>query len=437
MNQIKMKFFINLLFFLFYLTPQSFSQSLHLKEAVNVALQNNLDLQMEKNRVELASIANHPGMAGGLPQVNASLNNQESMIGVNQQLNSGTIINRSGILSNNLNGNVAATWLLYNGNRVVATKKRLETLEGQSKSILNARIQNLLAAVIVSYFDVVRQQALLQSLQQSLQLSRQQVSILETKKSIGMSSESDRLQSQIDLQSIEQELLSQQAAVQQSKASLFRLLNWPADTTLVMSDTIAINPSLKMAEILSGIGAHPDVQSLDQQIRINTFLEKEMAALRKPSINTTAGVNYNRFAAGAGQFLLNQTYGPYIGLGIAIPIYNGGRLKRQEEMAKIRTQNARLEKDNLMEENKNLAMKMYQVYINGLEQIAKQRAICTLSEQLTRLTLQRFQLNAATIIEVREAQKSYQETAYRLQNLLYNIKLAETELLRLSNMLAI
>ncbi len=56
---------------------------------------------------------------------------------------------------------------------------------------------------------------------------------------------------------------------------------------------------------------------------------------------------------------------------------------------------------------------------------------------LHQLTLQRFELSAATIIEVREAQRSFVEAGYRLVNLSYSAKVAEIELKRLASQLGI
>jgi hypothetical protein len=62
-------------------------------------------------------------MAGGLPTVTASASDQESVVNINQKLNTGVEISRNGATSNNLSANVSGSMLLYNGYRVVATKK--------------------------------------------------------------------------------------------------------------------------------------------------------------------------------------------------------------------------------------------------------------------------------------------------------------------------
>jgi outer membrane protein len=58
-----------------------------------------------------------------------------------------------------------------------------------------------------------------------------------------------------------------------------------------------------------------------------------------------------------------------------------------------------------------------------------------LSQQLLDLVLQRFQLRQATIVEVKNAQQSFEESGFRLVNLSYAAKASEIELKRLANQL--
>ena len=103
-----------------------------------------------------------------LPEVQAT---SEQITNVNQSLNTGTHIQRNGTRANSASANVEGSILLYNGMRVVATKKRLEELEKQNQEYLNATIENTIATVMTQYYDVVRQQSYLQTLDTSIACS--------------------------------------------------------------------------------------------------------------------------------------------------------------------------------------------------------------------------------------------------------------------------
>lgn len=413
------------------------AQTLSLQDAINTALKNSLDIQIAKNIVEINKTNNNIGVAGGLPTVTGAASDQESVVNINQKLNTGTEISRNGAASNNLSANVTGSMLLYNGYRVVATKKRLEELEKQSEQQLNAQVQNTIASVMVSYYDVVRQQSYIKTLQLGIDLSKKQLELVQAKQALGLANNADVFQSQIDLNNRQQDLVAQQLIVSQATTTLLNLLNLKPDSSINIQDTIVVDKRVQLQEVLGSIAANPQIVSLEQQIKINELIEKETAALRSPSLRANTGLNYGRTQSSGGQLLLNQSYGPFIGLNLSVPIYSGGTIKRQQKVANINTQNAKLQKQQTLLDFEASTIKIYQSYTASIKQLETQSNNRALSQQLVELSYQRFQLSAATIIEIREALKSYEDAGYRLVNLNYAAKLAEIELKRLSNKLGL
>ena len=83
---------------LFFKVIGSFAQQpITLNDAINIALKNNLDIQISKNNVSAASINNHIGVAGGLPTVNATASTNQQLTGLNQELSNGTSTNRNSV----------------------------------------------------------------------------------------------------------------------------------------------------------------------------------------------------------------------------------------------------------------------------------------------------------------------------------------------------
>lgn len=158
-----------------------------------------------------------------------------------------------------------------------------------------------------------------------------------------------------------------------------------------------------------------------------------MGSQRYPSVSLNGGFNFTRNQNGAGNVLFNQNYGPFVGLSVAVLIFNGGLYKRQQQVAEIDTRNAISSLTILLNNLETSAMKSWQAYQNNLQQLQTERENNKLANDLLQLTLQRYQLSQATIIEVREAQRSFVEAGYRLVNLAYAAKVAEIELKRLSS----
>ena len=407
---------------------------LTLQAAIDSALKQNLDLAIARTDIEAAAILNHISVAGGIPTVSGTLNSQEQVTAVNQKLNSGQEINRSSAASNTTQIGVTASMLVFNGWRVVATKKRLEELQKLTEAQLAVQIQNVIAQVMVSYYDVVRQGDYLSTLNYSLQLAQDRLRIFQVRKDVGLANNADIFQAQIDANAILQNIAAQQLVLSQAKVDLMSLMD-SKDTSFIISDTIIVDPSLKFDSILAYIQNHPEVQAAAQQVKVNEQLVKEIAAQRYPAVRVNAGYNFNRNQNAAGLTLLNQSYGPFLGLNVQVPIFNGGATKRQKRAAEYDVTAAALQKENVLLSLNNSALRSYQAYVNTLQQLQKERENYELSKKLVDLTIQRFNLNVATIIEVREAQRSFEETGFRLVNLSYAAKAAEIELRRLSNQL--
>jgi outer membrane protein TolC len=412
-----------------------FSQKiLTLAAAIDSALRKNLDIAIARNGTTAAAVNNHISIAGGLPTVSGTLNDQEQVTAVNQKLNTGTDINRNNAASNNLQVGVTGSMLVFNGWRVVATKKRLEELQKLSEAQLAAQIQNVVAAVMVSYYDVVRQEDYLGTLSFTLSLAQKRLEIFQVRKDVGLANNVDIFQAQIDVNTIRQNIAAQQLVLNQSKIGLMDLMN-TADSSFRIVDSIVVDHSLSLEPILKSIEQNPEVLAAQQQVRVNEQVVKEVAAQRYPAIRVNGGYNFSRNQAAAGNILLNQNYGPFIGLNVQVPIFNGGATKRQIKVAEINTSTAVLQKDNVISTLNTSALSSFQSYQATLQQLQQAKDNYDLSRRLVDLTIQRFNLNVATIIEVREAQRSLEEAGFRLVNLSYAAKVAEIELKRLGNLL--
>lgn len=424
--------------FLILLFLQSGAQNiLQLSDAVNIALKNSLELQLSKNIVEANTVLNNYGVAGGLPLVTGSLTDNEQISSINQKLNSGVNISRDAAPSNSFALGVTGSILLYNGTRVVATKARLEALVGQSEQQLNAQIQNILAGVMVGYYDIVRQQSYMKTIDKSIDASHQQLTIVQTRQAVGLANNADLFQAQIDLNALLQTKQSQQLIIGQAKAELLRQLTLNPDSAISIQDTIIIDRQLLLENVLSKLNKNADITAALDQIKINGLAVKETGALRYPSIRATTGYSFIRNKAAAGQILLNQNYGPSLGISVGIPIYNGSVYKRQLKVAEINVSNARIDEQILMRDYSAQVIKFFQSYNSTIKQLETEQQNYTLSNQLLELALQRFQFKQATIVDVKNAQQSFEASGYRLVNLNYAAKTAEIELKRLANELSL
>jgi outer membrane protein TolC len=426
-----------LLVSLLFLQGICYSQErLTLSDAVNIALKNSLGITIAKNNLSISRIYNDYGIAGGLPLVTLSGSDNQQSTSLNQTQNTGIHTERNGVGTNSAAIGVAATVPVYAGGRIVAEKKRLEVVQAQSEQQLTSRGLNVVSGVMLKFYDIVRQQSYYKTLQQSIVVSQQKLDIVKKQKEVGLSNNADLFQSQLDLNAQLQALESQQLVIDQDKTDLLALLTLKTDSSITIMDSIIVDKNIQLDSILNNLYINPDVIYADKQIRINELLESEIYALRYPAVNVNAGYNYNRSQSDAGNLLFNQNYGPYVGLNFSLPIFNGNIYKKQYKVSTINTLNSKSIKDTLVLGFISSAVKTYQSYNSNLRQLETQQKNYDLSLQLLDLVLLRFQLRQATIVDVKNAQQTFENAAYSLVNISYSAKVSEIQLRKLANRLS-
>lgn len=412
------------------------AQQLTLDSAIATALRNSPGLMIYKNNINIARISNDYGFAGGLPLVQASSSVTEQLTTLDQKYsnpaNNRTSTNAS---SNNIAAGLAASMPVYVGGKIGNEKNRLGVVESQTKWQYSSRAQTLIYNVMLKYYDIVRQQGYAKTLDASITASRQKLDIVKQQQLVGVANDADLFQSQVDLNTQIQNLTAQQLVIDQDKTDLLTLLILSPDSTIVIQDTLIIDKSIGVDSILTAAYQNPDIQSAYEQIRINQYLEKEVGALRYPSASVNLGYNFSHTSNPQGFNILNQSYGPYVGFGLNIPVFNGGIYKRQQQIAGINVSTAKLQKDTLMQSVHAAVVKNYQAYQNNLKQLETAQQNYELSQKLLSLVLKRFQFKVATIVELTLAQQSFESTGYQLVNVGYAAKAAEIQLRRLANQL--
>jgi outer membrane protein TolC len=120
---------------------------------------------------------------------------------------------------------------------------------------------------------------------------------------------------------------------------------------------------------------------------------------------------------------------------LSIPIYAGTANKRAYKNAQINTVNSKIQYDNTAQNLSTELFKTYQNYQNSLKQTPVEIENYKMSDALLSLVMERFKLGEATIVDVKQAQQSFETAGFRLTSLQFSAKIAEIELKRMSNQL--
>ncbi|WP_083325818.1 TolC family protein [Hymenobacter coccineus] len=409
--------------------------TLTLREALQTALKNSLDIQIGQTNVAVQDLYNSAGFAGGLPTVGIAASNNVVVNNTQQEFNTGLGVTRVGARSTQYNVGLTGSYLLYNGGLVVATRKRLGELEQISQLQLNSTVQNVLADVSLKYYAVVQQQRYIRTLEASAEVSRQKLKLIKARQSVGLANNADLFQAQLDLNAQLQTQQQQALAAQQATADLLRSLTLDLDTRVAVEDTIPVNQNLRWEDISASLTKNPDLLAAERQVRVNELLERVARANRYPSLSLNSGTNFARNQNAVGTTLFNQSYGPYAGLSLGVPIYTGGTNKRLVKIARLNTQTAQLQRTALERDYRTNALKAWEAYQQTLALVNTAQESYTTAKKLLNLVQLRLDAGLSTLVDVRIAQQSFEDAGYRLVNYRYNAVSAEITLQQLAALL--
>ncbi len=421
------------LLYIFLLLPliTSAQVPLSITNAIDTALLNNFDILIAKSNTDISRVSNSFGNAGGLPSVNGTASDNNSLYNLKQKTASGLDLTKDNVKSSSINAGVTASIILFNGFKVTATKGKLNYLQNLSELQLNQQIQNTIAQVMVMYYDIIRQQSYLNIIQSSLDVSSKKLDIVKDRYNVGMANDADLLQAQIDLNTAEQNIRSQQLIIEEEKTSLQQLIGIKHYFPVTIHDTILVDKNIKQDSIINYLENNPQYLSADQQIKINEQIVKEQNAQRYPSLRLNTGYNFTYSSSSAGFNLFTQNYGPTVGATMQIPIFNGTIYKTQQDVAKYNVEIAKIQKEKLLSSLKADAINTYKSYENTLQQMDSQQMSYVNAGKLVEIVIQRFRANQSTILDVKAAQASLEGAGYMFVNQQYAAKVAEIELKRL------
>lgn len=432
-------FFYTTLFFT--LTTKGFSQPLlTVEEAIATALENNFEIRLAKNDSAAAALDYQYRNAALLPRINLNtgltINNNDQY----QKFTDGAIRQRKGIRSENLNSGIALNWTLFNGGRLYATRERISALLETGTLAIKNNVINTIGQVITGYYAIVQQKQQLRALEEQLAINTERVKLAEYKLSIGSGTKPDVLQSKVDLNATKAAQLQQQNNIVLLKEQLNTLIGVTSGRRYDVADSIPFADRILLQDVQQSIATtNPLLLLTNKQIDIARLQLREAKADRWPQLNLTSNYNFNRVdniaVVNPFQPLFSRNSGLNVGINTSIPLFNQFTAQRTIRSAQLSLQNRQLVFE---QQQAQLNLQLVQAY-NEYE--AQQKALLleeeniVLAKENVAIVLDVYRLNATTLIQLKEAQKSLQDAYTRLIQARFLTKRAETELLRIKGTL--
>jgi len=326
---------------------------------------------------------------------------------------------------------VNATYTVFAGGRAYLLRNQLGRREAFADAQLRLQIESTISAVIQAYAGAVNDQRQAIAIDTAISLARARMDLSKAKFDIGTSAKVDYLQGRVDYNAARSQRLALDAAHAASLATLNELMGQDAETSYLVEDSLAINLILTPADssllmsrslVLEAQRINSDIARLDRRIA-RTYAY--------PNLGLSIGYGYSRTQSDASLTQSNRGFGPNAGLGLSIPVYQGGNARRLYKLASLNEMSAELQlyrQERAISRQYRSAWAAYRSAVDAYALEAENRGYARENLDIQQA---RFRVGVANSIELREAENSYTATLARYFLAAFNAKVAETKVLEI------
>lgn len=418
--------------------------SLSLSEAIEIGLQNNYQIQIRQLELEQARNLNDWGVAGRYPTIDINLGTNNSYSG---SQNPASFLREISTLGTSLSPGIVANWILFDGYRIRFNKQELEQMERAGEVATKLAIETTIQSIIQSYYAALVQAEQLKVREEVLQLSRDRVAYEEIRRDYGQAATFDVLQTQDAYLNDSTSYIIQINTYRNALRTLNRAMGIDAlGTAYELSDTFSQELPVYDLEAMRTRMLANNQQILNLQVarelaHTNTLIRQ---ADKSPTVVLATGAtyNFNQTIFGTGTFadgedrdlggIKSSNYNGFLNVLATYNIFDGGIRRKQIENARTEELIAQL---NIEDAKRGLLLDLENTmatYQSEQELVRVTRQLVDNARRNLSIAEERFRGGLINSFDYRTIQLGYINANQALLDAIYNLKLTETELIRLT-----
>jgi len=406
-----------------------------LSSLIDQALRQNYQLSITRNDAQLAKNNNTLGNAGYLPQLSVEGGYNVAYNNTRQEFADGSVREGNNAQNTSLTAAAMLNWPVFNGFSVKARHTQLGYLEQLGQVEAKFYIEQTVADVVTSYYQLVYEKRLLEQYTQAMNTSKMRLHIATEKRKIGASNAVEYGQALVAYQTDSMQTIAQHNAITSLEIELNRIINADLEKPLSIENTsFELLPLSSKEALLEKV--KESSTALEQQKLQELIAETDLRiteAQRYPTVSLFAGYQYNVTQAEVGFFSSNQNYGPIIGVNVRFNLYNGGNVNREVKNYKLQQQNTLLLKDQVHNNLNASVLTALNNYYGLKEQITIAESNVTAMNKVFNTAQAQLKQGAINGYDYRLTQQSLLDAQQTLARLEYNAKAIEITLHRLSS----
>lgn len=394
------------------------TRSITLGEAIQIALENNIELQQVSNQVAASELSVQQAKADFYPNLSASASASE---GYSRRVDPITD-QTEGRDSQSLNVRLSSSMTLFDGfSRSASLEKAKLDRTTREESFSRTR-QSITFETISRFLQILQNKELLRSEQEYLEAQRRQLERIEAFYKAGNRSIADVLQQQAAIAQAELRVLAAQRTLNVSILQLLRTIGLESTAPVDI-----VEPSMEQLEqitaewadgdldqlVQKALTQRPDVEAQNRRIASAGEQVRIARAGYWPALSLSAGggSSYNRPNASGGfsDQLLDRNPNASVGLSLSIPLFDRSRAKHSVAQANLQLTNECLTLENLKQEVTFQVQQALLDYQTAVKQLDVAEAQLEFARQALEVEEERYNVGTSTLVELTQSRAQHVE----------------------------
>jgi len=418
------------------LNNNGFSQELiSLENVLSLTLKENIDVKIKTNELDQIKNYEKVGALGALPRI--IVNGSASMITGNSSLefSSGNFpaIENAESESKSINGNIGISYNVFNGLGSIYTYQKLKKQSNLKSVELSIQIEQVLLKTAKEYFDIAYLQENYKIIKELLVVSKERYNRIKVQNEFGNASNLDLLSAEIDLNKDSINLMNVEFALLDAKNQLNQTLNRDLAFDFIVEEKVEINRNLNYSDLNHETQKNNNNILLGQYIVDISKKDKKINSLSiLPNIDISSQYGYNQIESNTSIVMDQSSLGITNFINFSWDIFDALAKNKITKNTKIQIESNKLELSAIKKEIQKEFNVSYKQYLNNINLIDIRKRNQITSEKLFEKAAEQFYQGQLSRNDFRLAQIDLSISKNKLNQTLYNAKMAELNLYRLS-----
>ncbi len=412
-------------------------QILTKQEAIDLILENNLDIKVARNTKLIddnnADILN----SGYLPSVtgnaSGSIDRQNSETALRD-----TIVTARGAENRRYNVAVNVNYTLFDGLGRYYNYKNFQERSEQSELEVRQTIENTILQLFTVYYEAARLTENTATLEQALEISKDRLKRAQYQFEFGQNTGLDVLNAEVDINTDSINLLNSRQQLRNTMRDLNLILNRDLSAQFAADTTVTFVPGLQMENMFNEAqmnNVRLQIVEKDINMGLNDIRVARSGYLPTVGLTGTYGWNESNNANPNSFASFNTSSGVTGVVNLTWNLFDGGTTITGIKNAKIAYKNQEIAKKQIQLEVERDIRNAWDSYTNALYVLEVQEKNLQTNQNNFKRTDERYKLGQITSIEFRQAQLNLLNAELAKSQAKYNAKLAELQMLQVSGQL--